>query len=257
MKSAFVPREITTQHGRLIIFPDARSAGEGLAQRMARYVAGITSGRGRFTLALGAADPSSQLFLDPLARATSTSTIPWESIIIALTHDWCVPESAEFSGIGRLKQHLLQHLSRQPSAVLLPRWKPGADPEEAAATMETLLEREVLLTIDGKPHFDLAVLSLETAGRIAGVTLDSEAFHERNCMTAADWYGPDMLPGISLTLASLNAISEVWLLATGEERAPALADILRGNPTIPARHIRPSGGIPTWFVDEAAASIYL
>jgi len=56
-----------------------------------------------------------------------------------------------------------------------------------------------------------------------------------------------------LTLATINKSREVWLLATGQEKARAVARTFRGDATTISAHV--SGVDRTvWFIDEAAAA---
>jgi len=58
---------------------------------------------------------------------------------------------------------------------------------------------------------------------------------------------------VSLTLATINKSREVWLFATGAEKADAVARTFRGDPTTMSAHV--SGAERTvWFLDEAAAA---
>lgn len=58
---------------------------------------------------------------------------------------------------------------------------------------------------------------------------------------------------VSLTIPAACRARRVWILASGAEKADAVARAMRGDATLPAAHV---GGTEstTWFLDEAAAS---
>jgi 6-phosphogluconolactonase len=58
---------------------------------------------------------------------------------------------------------------------------------------------------------------------------------------------------VSLTLRALELADEVWLLANGRAKAPAVAAAVAGDPSLPAGRVR--GRLRTrWFLDADAAA---
>jgi len=55
-----------------------------------------------------------------------------------------------------------------------------------------------------------------------------------------------------LTLPVINAARHVWILVTGEGKAPAMKRIrARLEPPLPVQQVQPAAGVD-WYVDAAA-----
>jgi 6-phosphogluconolactonase len=58
---------------------------------------------------------------------------------------------------------------------------------------------------------------------------------------------------VSLTLRALGLADEVWLLAHGRAKAPAVAAAVAGDPSLPAARVN-GRSATRWFLDADAAA---
>ena len=119
------------------------------------------------------------------------------------------------------------------------------DSHESAAEYEAEL---------GDTHFDLTLLGIGPDGHVASIFPTHPSFDPTTRRVIGVEDSPK-LPGdrISLTIPTLNNSDEIWILATGEAKADAVARALDGDLTLPAAHIQAEGAT-IWFLDEEAAS---
>lgn len=140
-------------------------------------------------------------------------------------------------------------------------------PQQAADRYEQELRRFFSRSADPQspdPHrfqtFDLLLLGLGMDGHIASLFPASSALYERERWVVAVEHSappPPLVPRVTLTIPAINAASHVAVLVAGEEKADCLKQVLspaESAPLLPAQMLRPTPGVLTWLVDQAAAS---
>ena len=153
---------------------------------------------------------------------------------------------------------LLGHLDVDPSRVHVipgPDGPMGNDPDAAAARYAVELSAASGPGPGLVPAFDVLMLGIGPEGHVASIFPDSPAAHAGGSVVAVRNSPKPPPTRISLTFGALQAAREVWILASGAEKAEAVAAALSGvSPvTLPAAGAR--GRDRTLFlIDEAAAS---
>jgi 6-phosphogluconolactonase len=129
-----------------------------------------------------------------------------------------------------------------------------SDPEEAAAWYADQL---AAAAPEGRelPRFDLLLLGIGPEGHVASIFPESPAVHdERPVLAVRDCPKPPPMR-VSLGFSAINSAEDVWLIASGESKAPAVARALSGAPAVEL----PAAGVhgvraTRWLLDKAAAS---
>ncbi len=127
-------------------------------------------------------------------------------------------------------------------------------PEESAALYAEELSR---FTPDGAAHlaFDVLLLGMGPDGHVASLFPGNAGLAAQGATTGVHDSPKPPSERVSLTFSAIQAAQEVWVVAAGAEKAPAVASALAGDPveTTPA-----AGAIGTqrtlWLVDLAASS---
>jgi 6-phosphogluconolactonase len=147
-----------------------------------------------------------------------------------------------------------------------------ADAENAPHAPEGLHAEEVLDAADGTgagdgadagvtagapavPAFDVLMLGIGPEGHVASIFPDMPAAYDQGTVVAVRNSPKPPPTRISLTFPAIQAAREVWVLASGAEKAEAVARALAGEPAdkLPAAGAR--GRQRTLFLlDDAAAS---
>ncbi|SFL07535.1 6-phosphogluconolactonase [Geodermatophilus ruber] len=131
---------------------------------------------------------------------------------------------------------------------------PFADPEEAAAWYAGEL---AAAAPEGRDlaRFDVLLLGVGAEGHVASIFPGSPAVHDRRTVLAVRDSPKPPPTRISLGFPAINSAEEVWLLAAGSEKAPAVAAALRGDvgpDQLPAAGVH-GRRATRWLLDEAAA----
>jgi 6-phosphogluconolactonase len=130
----------------------------------------------------------------------------------------------------------------------------GDDPDAAAARYAAELARAA--GGDGAvPVFDVLMLGIGPEGHVASIFPESLAAYATGSVVAVRNSPKPPPTRISLTFSAIQAAREVWILASGAEKADAVAEALSGvsQDKLPAAGAR--GRDRTLFLlDEAAAS---
>ncbi|MGH3566741.1 MAG: 6-phosphogluconolactonase [Pseudonocardia sp.] len=155
---------------------------------------------------------------------------------------------------------LLDHVRVDPAKIfpMAPDRGTGPSGAEAAATeYAELLARQSRPEDHGPvPSFDVLLLGMGDEGHTASVFPHSPAVYENERTVVAVHGCPKPPPTrVSLTLPAIRRAAEVWIIATGEAKAPMVAMALAGagETAIPVAGAR--GRRRTrWLLDRAAAT---
>ena len=155
---------------------------------------------------------------------------------------------------------LLDHIAIDPARVHTiagPDGPDGDDPDAAAARYAADLARAAASRKAGAavPAFDVLMLGIGPEGHIASIFPDSPAAQAGGSAVAVRNSPKPPPTRISLTFGAIQAAREVWILASGAEKAEAVAEALSGisQDKLPAAGAR--GTERTLFLlDEAAAA---
>ncbi len=131
----------------------------------------------------------------------------------------------------------------------------GNDPEAAAARYADELAADARPSHQRLPHLDMLLLGVGEDGHVASVFPESPAGYEIRPVTAVRGSPKPPPVRITLTLPAINAAEEVWLIATGTDKARAVGLALAGAGPVQV----PAAGVvgverTLWLLDRAAAA---
>ena len=130
------------------------------------------------------------------------------------------------------------------------------DAAQAAAAYEQTLREYFRLAGGELPRFDLVLLGLGPEGHTASLFPDNTVPREGAQLVAAPWVEKFNTFRITLTPAVLNHAAQVAFLASGEEKAAIVAEVIDGPvqpDLLPAQLIRPERVPVLWLLDVGAA----
>jgi len=153
---------------------------------------------------------------------------------------------------------LLDHLGLDPSRVHVipgPDGPDGDDPDAAAARYAA----ELAAAADGAlvPAFDVLMLGIGPEGHVASIFPGSPAAHAGGTVVAVRNSPKPPPTRISLTFGALQAAREVWVLASGAEKAEAVARAVSGVSQVELPAAGARGTKRTLFLVDAAAAAKL
>ena len=200
--------------------------------------------------------------LAAIAAAPARDAVDWRRVDF-----WWGDERFEVAGDPERNETgaravLLDPLGVDPArvhAVPGPDGPDGDDPDAAAARYAAELAAAAGQPGAGAngavPAFDVLMLGIGPEGHVASIFPESPAAHATGSVVAVRNSPKPPPTRISLTFSAIQAAREVWILASGAEKADAVAEALSGvsQDKLPAAGAR--GRDRTLFlIDQAAAA---
>jgi 6-phosphogluconolactonase len=241
------------------VYPDAEQLARAVAAQLAGRIAGAVKASGSASLVLTGGGIGTQILAE-LARGPVSGEIDWPRCDIWWGDERFVPAGDPERNDTGARAALLDHVRVDPARVHpMPAsdGPDGDDPEAAAKRYAAQLRAAARPGDPGAlPAFDVVLLGIGPEGHVASLFPELPAVYETKRAVVPVWGSPKPPPTrLSLTFPAIQAAREVWILASGAEKADAVALALTGSDPawVPACGAR--GRQQTvFFLDEAAAS---
>jgi 6-phosphogluconolactonase len=226
------------------------------AARTVTRLADAVAARGRAHLVLTGGGIGTKV-MAAIAASPARDAVDWR-----LVDFWWGDERFEVTGDPErnetgARSALLDHLGLDPSRVHVvpgPDGPDGDDPDAAAARYAAELTAAAGAGMS-VPAFDVLMLGIGPEGHVASIFPDSPAAHAGGTVAAVRNSPKPPPTRISLTFGALQAAREVWVLASGAEKAEAVAGALSGLSQVDLPAAGARGRERTLFLlDEAAAA---
>lgn len=239
----------------LKVFSSPAALSQAAADRFVALAKEAVSVRDRFSAALsGGSTPQGLYRL--LAQPPYATDMPWAQTHLFWGDERLVSPHDPGSNYGQVARLLLQQVALP--ATNIHRIKGELDPAAAVADYTEQLRHFAALDRPW-PRLDLALMGMGSDGHTASLFPGPIPAQERRqpVMVVTAEYEDRPSQRITLTPLVFNDARHLVFLVTGEEKATALAAVLRGPhqpQEWPAQRIQPHQGTLTWLVDETAAS---
>lgn len=245
---------------RVVVHRDAALMAHATAARLLTALVDAQAAHGSATVVLTGGRNGNAL-LGAVAEAPARNAVDWSRVDVWWGDERLLPEGHPERNVTQARAALWDRLGLDPSRVHpMPAadGPHGADPAAAAdayaAELATAARRE---GTDRLPRFDVLLLGVGPDAHVASLFPGLPGVAEAGRTVVAVTDAPKPPPTrISLSLPAIRAAREVWLLAAGADKAPAVALALAGQPdaaTAPAAAAR--GREHTrWLLDETAAA---
>jgi 6-phosphogluconolactonase len=202
--------------------------------------------RGQFTIALsGGSTPK------PLYEAIASVNLPWDKIHVFWGDERYVPPDHPDSNELMSRRAWLDRVAIPAAnihAIPTLSGNPGVD----AAKYEQHLQEFFRSAPGNFPQLDVVLLGMGDDAHTASLFPHTEALNVRDRLITVG--NKDGNPRITFTYPLINAARNVFFLAAGANKRPALAQVfapVADDFTYPSRLIQPQGEL-LWLLDEAA-----
>ena len=233
------------------VFADETALARAVAAAMRVVVSDAVARRGRCAIALSGGSTPRTLYRELAAH--HRSTISWTHVDVFWGDERFVPAADPQSNYRMAKAELLDHVPCPAANVrAIPT---DLETPEAAADAYTSTLRAYFG--DGLPRFDLLLLGIGTDGHTASLFPHSTALAIDDRPVAATQAPDNGGARITLTMPVVLAAHTTFVLATGANKAPAIARALAPGTNIadcPAAALRHSAGTVRWWLDTAAST---
>jgi 6-phosphogluconolactonase len=177
--------------------------------------------------------------------------LDWTKVEFYFGDERAVPARHLESNYNTARTALLDHLPRLRPGQVHRMLGEAADLDAACHAYEALLRRVVPPSPDGLPMFDLVWLGMGSDGHTASLFPNTAAIHERDRLAVPNWVPKLDAWRLTLTYPILNAARQVDFVATGADKAQAVASVRSGRQEVPAAAV--DAAMTTWIVDREAA----
>jgi 6-phosphogluconolactonase len=242
----------------VLVHRDASLLAKAVAARLVTRLVDSVAARGTASVVLTGGGIGTAV-LRELAAAPARDAVDWRHLDIWWGDERFLPEGHPERNETGARSELLDHVDTDPARVRPmpgPDGPDGDDPEAAAARYASWLAAATTPEDHGPvPAFDVLMLGIGPEGHVASIFPDSPAAHATGSVVAVRNSPKPPPTRISFTFGAIQAAHEVWILASGAEKADAVAEALSGvsQDKLPAAGAR--GRDRTLFLlDEAAAS---
>jgi 6-phosphogluconolactonase len=242
----------------VVVEPDAehlaRAAAEALVARLA--AAQAVHGSAAVVLTGGGIGIAVLEQVAALAAEPVRETVDWTAVDVWWGDERFVPAADDDRNEKAARAALLDVVGVPAERVhaMPPSDGDFAEPEDAAAWYADQL---AAAAPDGAavPRLDLLLLGMGPEGHVASIFPHSPAIEDARTVVAVRDCPKPPPTRISLGFAAINAAEEVWLLVSGEAKAPAVAQALAGaDPAdLPAAGVHGTRAT-RWLLDRAAAA---
>jgi 6-phosphogluconolactonase len=242
----------------ILVHADATLLARAVAARLVTRLVDAVSAAGHANLVLTGGGIGTAVLAE-LAAAPARDAVDWQQVDFWWGDERFAPTGDPDRNETGARAALLDKISVDPARVHPvpgPDGPDGDDPEAAAARYAAELLAATRPEDHGSvPSFDVLMLGIGPEGHVASLFPGMPAVYDNRPVVAVRGSPKPPPIRISLTFPSIQAAREVWILASGEEKAGAVALALSdaGPVQLPAAGAR--GRQRTLFlVDEAAAA---
>ncbi|MCP2170240.1 6-phosphogluconolactonase [Goodfellowiella coeruleoviolacea] len=241
----------------VVVYADGDLLAAATAARLITTLSDVQRAQGGASLVL-TGGRTGVAVLEQVRDAPARDAVDWSRVDLYWGDERFLPAGHPDRNETQAREALLDHIGvpAERVHVMAPSdGEFGDDPDAAAAAYARLLAQRAPAGAD-VPAFDVCLLGVGEEGHTASVFPDSPAVHETNRTVVAVRDCPKPPPTrVSLTLPTIRAARQVWLMTTGQAKADAVATALGGadEVTLPAAGAR--GQQRTlWLLDTSAAA---
>jgi 6-phosphogluconolactonase len=236
------------------IYPDGTHLAAAVASNVVKLITDAVADHGYCTIALAGGSTPKRLYT-VLASDPFRDQIPWDRLYLFLGDERYVPNDHPDSNFRMAREALLDHV-QIPESQIFP-VQTELDPDKAAAAYEQRLREVFELQEDSIPSFDLILLGIGGDGHTASLFPDTAALEVHDRLVVENHVPQQDAMRITFTIPLLQSAAAVILLATGDDKADAIARAVHGEPDVnqtPSQILREASGTVTFALDESAAA---
>ena len=242
----------------VIVHRDTKLLAQAVAARLVTRMVDAVAARGTGSVVLTGGGIGTKV-LEEVAATPARDAIDWRHLDIWWGDERFLPAGDPERNETGAREALLDHVDVDRDRVHPmpgPDGPDGDDPEAAAARYASWLAAATTPEDHGPvPSFDVLMLGIGPEGHVASLFPGMPALYDERSAVAVRGSPKPPPIRLTLTLPSIQAAREVWIIASGPDKANAIAMALSdaGPVQVPAAGAR--GRLRTLFlVDSAAAA---
>jgi 6-phosphogluconolactonase len=236
-------------------YPDSSALVAAAGERLAEQIVSVVAFRGRASIVLTGGGTG----IGMLSQLASLGDrIDWSKVHLFFGDERYVPAHDDDRNDKQAREALLDHIDiPQANVHAMPAsdGEFGDDIDAAALAYEQVLAANAAPG-ETSPVFDVHLLGMGQEGHINSLFPHTAAVRETTRLVVGVTDSPKPPPRrITLTLPAIQRSREVWLVASGEGKADAVAAAINGADPVDVPAAGAVGRDATvWLLDEAAAA---
>jgi 6-phosphogluconolactonase len=231
-----------------------------VAARLVTRLVDVCAARGHASLVLTGGGIGTRV-LTELAAAPARDAVDWRHVDIWWGDERFLPAGDPERNETGARKAILDHVDASPDRVHPmpgPDGPDGPDPEAAAARYAGwLLAASQPEDHSQVPSFDVLMLGIGPEGHVASLFPGMPALYEERTVVAVHGSPKPPPTRLTLTLPAITAAREVWILASGEEKAGAIRLALSGAGPVQVPAAGARGRQQTLFLLDRAAAAHV
>ncbi|MEW2358623.1 6-phosphogluconolactonase [Spirillospora sp. NPDC029432] len=241
----------------VLVHRDQELLAKAAAARLVTRVVDVQAARGAASIVLTGGGVGTAVLAE-LAANGARDAIDWSRLDIWWGDERFLPSGDPERNETGAREALLDHVGADPARVHpMPSTDgpDGADPEAAAARYAAELRAAARPEDHGPvPSFDILMLGMGPDAHVASLFPEMPALYDERPVVAVRGAPKPPPTRISLTLPSIQAAQEVWVLAAGEGKAGAVRMGLSGAGPVQVPVAGARGRLRTLFLLDRAAA---
>jgi 6-phosphogluconolactonase len=241
----------------VVVHQSADVLAEAVAARLIIRLVDAQAARGVASLVLTGGRVAAKVYR-AIAASPARDAVDWSHVQLWWGDERFLPQGHPDRNETQARAALLDAVRLDPARVhpMPPSDGPdGDDPEAAAARYAAELAAAAKPGSELLPHFDVLLLGVGEDGHVASVFPERPVDYETRPVAAVRGAPKPPPVRITLTLPALNTAEELWLIATGPDKADAVGMALSGAGPVQL----PAAGVhgvsrTLWLLDREAAA---
>lgn len=244
----------------VLVHRDSPTLAAAVAARLVTRLVDVQAATGRASIVLTGGTVGIAT-LAALADMPARAAIDWRNLDVWWGDERFLPSGHADRNETQARAALLDKVGLDPERIhAMPALDgpDGDDPEAAAERYATELKAASRPEDHGiTPAFDVLLLGVGPDGHVASLFPEKPALYEEKRSVVGVRGAPKPPPTrISLTMPTIRAAKEVWLVVAGEDKAPSVRLALSGAGPVQIPAAGAVGRSRTlWLLDRAAASL--
>jgi 6-phosphogluconolactonase len=241
----------------VLIHRDGGLLAKAVAARLVTRLVDVCAARGHASLVLTGGGIGTKVLAE-LAAAPARDAVDWRHLDIWWGDERFLPENDPERNETGARAALLDHVDVNPARVRSmpgPDGPDGNDPEAAAARYARWL-RQASQPEDHSqvPSFDVLLIGIGPDAHVASLFPGMPALYEERTVVAVHGAPKPPPTRLTLTLPAITAAREVWVIASGVDKAGAIRLALSGAGPVQVPAAGARGRQQTLFLLDAGAA---
>ncbi len=233
---------------QVIIFKDIDGIADYAVRKWTEIAEKTVNEKSSFSVALSGGKTPTTLF----KKLAKEKNLPWNRTHVFMVDERFVPYHDENNNYRMINETLLRHVDIPAKNI-----HPISTTVETPQVSALKYEKDLDSFFSSRPGLDLILLGIGNDGHTASLFPGMPSLKEKKHLAiVVPPSGPIETERITLTFPIINGAENILFMATGDDKAPVIREVIEKEKSrLPAAIVRPGKYSPVFLLDEDAASL--